>query len=37
MDSPANQVARMKAMGLFEKYGLQAVNNDPPHMQKPNR
>jgi hypothetical protein len=37
MDSPANQVSRMKAMGLFEKYGLQAVRDDPPHMQKPNR
>lgn len=35
MDSPSNQVAKMKALGLFEKYGLQAVNNDPPHMQKP--
>jgi hypothetical protein len=35
MDSPSVQVAKMKALGLFEKYGLQAVNNDPPHMQRP--
>ena len=35
MDSPSNQVAKMKALGLFEKYGLQSVNNDPPHMQRP--
>ena len=35
MDSPSNQVEKMKALGLFEKYGLQAVNNDPPHMQRP--
>ena len=35
MDSPSVQVSKMKALGLFEKYGLQAVNNDPPHMQRP--
>lgn len=36
-DSPDNQVAKMKALGLFEKYGLQGVNNDPPHIQRPKR
>ena len=35
MDSPSAQVSKMKALGLFEKYGLQSVNNDPPHMQRP--
>jgi hypothetical protein len=35
MDSPSAQVEKMKALGLFEKYGLQGVNNDPPHMQRP--
>ena len=34
-DSPDNQVAKMKALGLFEKYGLQSVSNDPPHLQRP--
>ena len=37
MDSPSVQVSKMKALGLFEKYGLQEVSNDPPHMQRPNR
>jgi hypothetical protein len=36
-DSPDNQVAKMKALGLFEKYGLQSVANDPPHLQRPKR
>jgi hypothetical protein len=36
-DSPDNQVAKMKAMGLFEKYGLQGVNDDPPHLQRPKK
>lgn len=36
-DSPDNQVAKMKALGLFEKYGLQSVADDPPHLQKPNK
>ena len=35
MDSPSAQVSKMQALGLFEKYGLQGVNNDPPHMQRP--
>ena len=35
MDSPSAQISKMKALGLFEKYGLQGVNNDPPHMQRP--
>ena len=35
MDSPSVQIEKMKALGLFEKYGLQGVNNDPPHMQRP--
>jgi len=35
MDSPSVQIDKMKALGLFEKYGLQGVNNDPPHMQRP--
>ena len=37
-DSPDNQVAKMRALGLFEKYGLQWIGpSDPPHMQKPKR
>ena len=37
-DSPDNQVAKMRALGLFEKYGLQWIGpSDPPHMQRPKR
>ena len=34
MDAPDRQVSKMRALGLFEKYGLEGVNNDPPHMQQ---
>ena len=37
-DSPDNQVAKMRALGLFEKYGLQWIGpSDPPHMQRPKK
>ena len=37
-DSPDNQVAKMRALGLLEKYGLQWIGpSDPPHIQKPKR